>query len=126
MFSGVFLVASRNILGTCLSLCTSIAYSHGPLLVRRVFTNHHTSVIQTNVFHYTQLCVCVSVYMCVYVYVSSINARFEELSATSFPEEFPYVAKSVFAFVEIDGQDVCFFGMIVHEFDSDCPEPNRR
>ncbi|XP_065177211.1 CREB-binding protein-like [Sycon ciliatum] len=52
--------------------------------------------------------------------------KFEELSATSFPEEFPYVAESVFAFVEIDGKDVCFFGMIVHEFDSDCPEPNRR
>ncbi|XP_065177210.1 histone acetyltransferase p300-like [Sycon ciliatum] len=52
--------------------------------------------------------------------------KFEELSATSFPEEFPYVAKSVFAFVEIDGKDVCFFGMIVHVFASDSPEPNRR
>ena len=70
-FFSVFLVARSNILGTtCLSLCPSIAHSYGPLLVRRVFTNHHTSVIQASLFHYTQLCVCVSVYMCVYVYVS--------------------------------------------------------
>nr|XP_002156492.2 histone acetyltransferase p300 [Hydra vulgaris] len=42
-----------------------------------------------------------------------------------FPEKFPYRARALFAFEEIDGVDVCFFGMHTQEFGSDCPEPNR-
>lgn len=42
-----------------------------------------------------------------------------------FPDKFPYTQKSLFAFQESDGDDVCFFGMYTQEFDSDCPEPNR-
>ena len=43
-----------------------------------------------------------------------------------FPKEFPYKAKCLFAFEEIDGIEVCFFGMHVQEYGSDCPPPNTR
>ncbi|KAL4648694.1 CREB-binding protein-like isoform X3 [Arapaima gigas] len=42
------------------------------------------------------------------------------------PESFPYRTKALFAFEEIDGVDVCFFGMHVQEYGSDCPFPNTR
>ncbi|XP_025086148.1 CREB-binding protein-like isoform X2 [Pomacea canaliculata] len=42
------------------------------------------------------------------------------------PESFPYRAKAMFAFEEIDGTDVCFFGMHVQEYGSSCPQPNTR
>lgn len=44
----------------------------------------------------------------------------------SFPDYFPYRAKAMFAFEEIDGVDVCFFGMHVQEYSSECPMPNTR
>ncbi|XP_055350949.1 protein cbp-1-like isoform X2 [Paramacrobiotus metropolitanus] len=43
-----------------------------------------------------------------------------------FAESFPYKTKAIFAFEEIDGTDVCFFGMHVQEYGSDCPAPNAR
>lgn len=39
---------------------------------------------------------------------------------------FPYSAKSIFAFQESDGYDLCFFGLHVQEYGSNCPEPNAR
>ena len=39
--------------------------------------------------------------------------------------EFPYVAKAIYAFQELDGQDVCIFGMHTQEYGSDCPAPNK-
>ncbi|ELU13629.1 hypothetical protein CAPTEDRAFT_224799 [Capitella teleta] len=41
-------------------------------------------------------------------------------------ESYPYKAKAMFAFEELDGVDVCFFGMHVQEYGSDCAAPNTR
>ena len=42
------------------------------------------------------------------------------------PDKFPYRARALFAFEEIDGVDVCFFGMHVQEYGSESPKPNTR
>ena len=43
-----------------------------------------------------------------------------------FPEQFPYRTKAMFVFEEIDGTEVCFFGLHVQEYGSDCQNPNTR
>ncbi|XP_041838054.1 CREB-binding protein isoform X5 [Melanotaenia boesemani] len=53
-----------------------------------------------------------------------MKARFVDTG--EMPEAFPYRTKALFAFEEIDGVDVCFFGMHVQEYGSDCPFPNTR
>ena len=43
-----------------------------------------------------------------------------------FPEQFPYRTKALFVFEEIDGVEVCFFGLHVQEYGSDSAAPNTR
>ena len=50
----------------------------------------------------------------------------KERFGSDFPSQFPYRTKAMFAFEEIDGVDVCFFGMHVQEYGSDCQAPNTR
>lgn len=42
------------------------------------------------------------------------------------PDRLPYRTKAIFAFEEIDGTEVVFFGMHVQEYNSECPFPNTR
>ncbi|KAL8221855.1 UNVERIFIED_CONTAM: hypothetical protein K2H54_074576, partial [Gekko kuhli] len=53
-----------------------------------------------------------------------MKARF--VDSGEMAEQFPYRTKALFAFEEIDGVDLCFFGMHVQEYGSDCPQPNQR
>ncbi|KAK2833764.1 hypothetical protein Q5P01_017653 [Channa striata] len=53
-----------------------------------------------------------------------MKSRFVDTGEMS--ESFPYRMKALFAFEDIDGADVCFFGMHVQEYGSDCPPPNQR
>ena len=41
-------------------------------------------------------------------------------------ETYPFKTKAIFAFEEIDGTDVVFFGMHVQEYGSECAAPNTR
>ncbi|XP_075035520.1 CREB-binding protein isoform X4 [Mixophyes fleayi] len=55
---------------------------------------------------------------------SGMKSRFVDTG--EMPDSFPYRTKALFAFEEIDGVEVCFFGMHVQEYGSDCPLPNTR
>ena len=59
---------------------------------------------------------------------SGMKARFCEPGGAGggLAESFPYIAKAIFAFEEIDGVDVCFFGMHVQEYGSNAAAPNSR
>ena len=41
-------------------------------------------------------------------------------------DSYPYISKAIFAFEEIDGIDVCFFGMHVQEYGTNAAQPNAR
>ena len=53
-----------------------------------------------------------------------MKARY--VDTNEWPDTFPYKAKAIFAFEDFNGIDVCFFGMHVQEYSSDCPQPNSR
>ncbi|KAJ1174143.1 hypothetical protein NDU88_005966 [Pleurodeles waltl] len=53
-----------------------------------------------------------------------MKAKF--VDSGEMPESFPYRTKALFAFEEVDGVELCFFGMHVQEYGSDCPQPNQR
>ncbi|XP_074650502.1 histone lysine acetyltransferase CREBBP-like [Tubulanus polymorphus] len=55
---------------------------------------------------------------------AGMKARYVETGEMS--ESFPYKTKAMFAFEEINGTEVCFFGMHVQEYSSDCAMPNTR
>ena len=48
------------------------------------------------------------------------------LTRINFPERFPYTAKTVFVFYEIENVDVAIFAFHAQEYDDACPQPNRR
>ncbi len=55
---------------------------------------------------------------------AGMKARY--VASGGMPENIPYRVKAIFAFEEIDGVDVCFFGMHVQEYGSDCYATNAR
>lgn len=67
---------------------------------------------------------CLISIFCLFCHPCVVLSRFVDSGEMS--ESFPYRTKALFAFEDIDGAEVCFFGMHVQEYGSDCPQPNQR
>ena len=58
--------------------------------------------------------------------VCEVKPRLKEYYQGQVLNGYPYRTKAIFAFQEIDGVDVVFFGMYVQEYDENCQAPNAR
>lgn len=62
-----------------------------------------------------------------YVHMSRGQAASQQHpNLKDYPDEFGFTNRAIFAWQEIEGVDVCVFGMHVQEYGEDCPEPNRQ
>ncbi|ESO09433.1 hypothetical protein HELRODRAFT_168416 [Helobdella robusta] len=56
---------------------------------------------------------------------AGMRRKFCNDESKEMEKSFPYIAKAIFAFMDVDGVDVCFFGMHVQEYASSV-QPNSR
>ena len=58
--------------------------------------------------------------------ICEVKPRLKKYYGNQVPNGYPYRAKAIFAFQEIEGADVVLFGMYVQEYDGRAPAPNSR
>jgi E1A/CREB-binding protein len=55
-----------------------------------------------------------------------VKSQLKKYYPNQLVNDYPYRTQAIFAFQEIEGVDVVFFGMYVQEYDEHCPAPNTR
>ncbi|CAF1196571.1 unnamed protein product [Didymodactylos carnosus] len=58
--------------------------------------------------------------------VCKVKPKLKKYYPNQVPDDYPYQAKAIFAFQEIDSVDVVFFAMHVQEYDRRCQAPNTK
>ncbi|CAF4515482.1 unnamed protein product [Rotaria sp. Silwood2] len=56
--------------------------------------------------------------------ICKVKPQLKSFYPNQVVDDYPYRTKAIFAFQEIEGLDVVFFGMYVQEYDERCPTPN--